>query len=177
MKVLITLTLLQCLTQDKNSVTFNSEFRGNGKDYGYPIILRAFGAMADKILTFNELDKVFVYGSLWNRTKSNNTWLEVDYIAPSFDYISCFTTMGKIFKLPVSVGNKVKLPIVINRTIRDKHYYSITAVGNAAKLVNSNVDVDVLVYLEGYIDLVEWTNKEGEVQYFLKFICVVVKVY
>lgn len=179
MKVLITLTLLNCLSQDKSSAVFNSEFRSTNKDYGYPIIVRAFGAMADKLLSFSELEKVFVYGSLWNRTKSNKTWLEVDYIAPSYDYIACFTAIGKCFKQPFKSGNKVKFPIVISRTIKDKHYYSIVAVGNAAGLIGSNVFIDSLelVYLEGFIELVEWANKEGVIQSSLKFICVTVRIY
>ncbi len=173
MKVLITLTLTELI--DDN--TFKAEYR-HELCTGYELIIRVHGAaMIDRAISWMH-EKVLVYGSLWNRTKDTQAWIEVDCIMPSYEHSKYFAVIGRVFKSPIQVRDRCKFPIVVSRTIADKHYYSMSAVGNAAKLVQASVSERQLVYLEGFIELIQWVdNLSGELKNSLKFIVVSVRAY
>lgn len=158
-------------------VIFKADFRNDREQPGYSLHLRAWGAIADKVSFFVPGERVLVYGSFWNRSRKNLAWIEVDYIAMAEDLINCFTAIGRVFKQPTTIRDRTKFPIVINRTIDHKHYYAMTAVGNASKLSQSSVSQGDLIQCEGFIDLIIWTNKEGEVLNFLRFTTTIIKRY
>lgn len=172
----MTLTILDLIHQEQTKAfEFYAEFRSDGEQNGYPILLRSYGSVADTLLQLQGGEKVIIYGSFWSRTKHNLAWIDVDFAFQSNDFINHFSGIGKVFKSPTAYRSTSKFPLLVNRTINQKHYYSIVSVGNAASMVQSLLSEGDLVNLEGYIDLINWTNKQGEVQHFLKFTNIIIK--
>lgn len=177
MKVLITVRL-DGLTGSKEktySHDFTCDFRNDREQPGYPLLLRAWGKEADKLFSFREGEDILVYGSLWSRTKQNLGWIDVDFIDQSDEYINHFFGIGKVFKQPSTMRGLARFPLMVNRTIAQKHYYSIASVGNAASVAQSLLLPGDIVSLEGYIDLINWADAQGVKQHFLRFTNTIVK--
>lgn len=177
MKVLITVRLDSPIGSKEKTYShdFTCDFRNDREQPGYPLLLRAWGKEADKLFSFREGENILVYGSLWSRTKHNLGWIDVDFATQTNEYINHFFGIGKVFKQPSTMRGLARFPLVVNRTIEQKHYYSIASVGSAASVAQSLLLPGDIVSLEGYIDLINWADKEGAQQHFLRFTNTIIK--
>lgn len=177
MKVLIKVRLNgEIKSKEKTySHNFTCDFRSDREHEAYPLLLRAWGKEADKLFSFREGEDILVYGSLWSRTKQNLGWIDVDFVEQSNEYINHFFGIGKVFKQPLTMRGLARFPLVVNRTIAQKHYYSIVSTGNAVPVARQLLLPGDIVSLEGYIDLINWTDAQEVKHHFLRFTNTIIK--
>lgn len=177
MKVLIKVRLNGATGSKEKTYShdFTCDFRSDREHEVYPLLLRAWGKEADKLFSFREGEDILVYGSLWSRTKQNIAWIDVDFVDQSNEHINHFFGIGKVFKQPSTMRGLARFPLVVNRTIAQKHYYSIVSVGNAASVARRLLLPGDIVSLEGYIDLINWADSRGTKQNFLRFTNTIIK--